>query len=129
MIYGIGIDIVENARLKKWVKDDRLISRFFNEKEFFNGVHDEAHDAAVCQHYASRFAVKEAFSKALGTGLIAFNLRDIYVEKASSGRPEIILQNSAKKLMEERCKNAKILVTLSHEKSCSVACVVIEVEK
>ncbi len=129
MIFGIGIDIVETARFKKWIYNPNMISRFFNKKEMYSGPHDPAHEGAACQHYAARFAAKEAFSKALGTGISGFELSDVFIEKKSSGKPELRVENSARKLLETRCRNANILVTLSHEKSCAVACVIIEIEK
>ena len=75
MIFGIGTDIVAVSRFEKWVKTPYMIHRFFNEKELFVGKST----AAACQHYAARFAVKEAFSKALGTGLVGFELKDVFI--------------------------------------------------
>ena len=80
------------------------------------------------EHYASRFAVKEAFSKALGTGVAGFQLGDIYVGHNEDGKPELYLEGRANALVEMRCgKSARISVSLSHEKEYAVAFVVIEV--
>ena len=73
MIYGIGSDIAEVKRFEKWVKNPQMIDRFFNEREVSKGKNI----FAMCQHLAVRFAAKEAFSKALGTGLSGFELKDV----------------------------------------------------
>ena len=59
MIYGVGVDIAKVSRFKKWVLNEEMLERFFALGEIIkNG--SELHK---CEHYASRFAVKEAFSK------------------------------------------------------------------
>ncbi|HAH63681.1 MAG TPA: holo-[acyl-carrier-protein] synthase [Treponema sp.] len=124
MIYGIGTDITDVARFSKWVKDPSMTARFFNERE----VQRSGSESFLCQHYAVRFAAKEAFSKALGTGITGFELHDIYIEKNTEGKPELRTQGTAAALLEKRCgRNAKIYVSLSHEKEFAVAFVVIEV--
>ena len=72
-----------------------------------------------------RFAAKEAFSKALGTG-ICFDLRDVFVKKNADGKPELYFSEKLKKLLEEKCGECRIFVSLSHEKEYAVANVVIE---
>lgn len=132
MIYGIGIDLVEVSRFKKWIKDENLILRYFNEKEMSETEKNEKSDlserqlSAMSQHYAVRFAAKEAFSKALGTGLSGFDLRDVYVLKEESGKPYIALGQSAQKVFDEKCPGARIFLSLSHEKEYAIANVIIE---
>lgn len=129
MIFGIGIDLVEVSRFKKWIKDEQLITRYFNEKEMSEKNLSELTErqiSALCQHYAVRFAAKEAFSKALGTGLSGFDLRDVYVLKEESGKPYIALGESAKKVFDEKCPGSKIFLSLSHEKDYAIANVIIE---
>ncbi|MBR5966175.1 MAG: holo-ACP synthase [Treponema sp.] len=143
MIFGIGLDLAKCSRFEKWVKDPKMLERFFNPKEFFesrNGSapasaegpavpQKQAALSAACQHYAARFAAKEAFSKALGTGL-AFDLRDIYVQKEQSGKPNLVLKNSALEALKKACpswQSAKIFVSLTHEKEYAAAQVIIEI--
>ena len=127
MIFGIGTDIVETKRFKKWVKNPEILKRFFTPEEQYSGdVSDKRHENSICQHYAVRFAAKEAFSKALGTGILGFELKDIYIEKNTEGKPSMVLKNKALKLLNERCGNANIFVSLSHEKEYATAFVVIE---
>ena len=73
MIAGIGTDIAEVKRFEKWVQNPEMLERFFNEKEMSSAKSE----AARCQHYAVRFAAKEAFSKALGTGISGFSLKEV----------------------------------------------------
>lgn len=121
MIFGIGTDIAEVRRFERWVKNPELIKRYFNEEEcFFSGTL-----SAKCQHYAVRFAAKEAFFKALGTG-ICFDLKDVYIKKNKDGKPELYFSESMKKILEEKCGECKVFVSLSHEKEYAVANVVIE---
>jgi len=123
MIYGIGTDITEVKRFQKWVKDSDIINRFFNKEEMSSAKSE----SSKCEHYAARFAAKEAFSKALGTG-IAFDLKDVFIKKNSEGKPFLQIENSAKKLLDERCGKCNVHVSLSHEKEYAIAYVIIEKE-
>lgn len=122
MIYGIGTDITEVKRFKKWVEKD-LVSRFFNKEEIIECKSLQS----ACEHFAARFAAKEAFSKALGTGLTGFSLKDVYVVKNESGKPFLKLKDSALELFKKRCGNAQIHLSLSHEKEYALAYVIIEI--
>ena len=124
MIAGIGTDIAEVKRFEKWVKESEMIERFFNEKERCReGLKSEA---AKCQHYAARFAAKEAFSKALGTGISGFSLQEVYIVNDENGKPILKVEGSALKLMEEKFGECRLFVSLSHEKEYATAFVVIE---
>lgn len=122
MIFGIGTDITECARFERWIADPQMIRRFFNEKEMMAA----GTLSARCQHYAVRFAAKEAFSKAVGTGITGFELKDIYVEKDASGKPYLKVTGSAAVMLEKRCGACTVHVSLSHEKEYALAFVVIE---
>lgn len=122
MIIGIGVDISEVSRFEKWVKNKDLLCRFFNEQE----MSDKESVSLLCQHYAARFAAKEAFSKALGTGILGFNLTEVFVTHDKLGKPELMLTGKAKEKFEEICGEGKIHLSLSHEKNNAIAFVVIE---
>lgn len=122
MICGIGTDIAEVKRFEKWVKNPEMIERFFNEKERSSAKSD----SAKCQHYAVRFAAKEAFSKALGTGIIGFNLKDVYITNNSEGKPELNIEGAALSLLKKRLGDCNAFVSLSHEKEYAVAFVILE---
>lgn len=129
MIFGTGIDLVEVKRFKKWVQNPAIIRRYFNPKEMkadSDGALTDRQCSAMSQHYAVRFAAKEAFSKAMGTGISGFELKDVFVQNEKSGKPYLVLENSARKLFEEKCPGARIFLSLSHEKEYAVANVIIE---
>ena len=122
MIGGIGTDITEVKRFEKWVKNPEMLQRFFNEKEMSSAKSD----SAKCQHYAARFAAKEAFSKALGTGITGFNLKEVYITNNSEGAPLLNIEGAAFSLMKERLGNCNAFVSLSHEKEYAIAYVILE---
>lgn len=129
MIFGIGVDIVEVSRFKKWIFNSSLIQRYFNEKEIdieFNENLTDRQISALSQKLAVRFAAKEAFSKALGTGISGFELKDVYILNYQNGQPYVVLENSAKEVFKRICGDAKIFVSLSHEKEYAIANVIIE---
>ena len=123
MISGIGIDTIEVARVaREIVRSDGFKERYFS-----------AGEIAYCElkrgrarNYAARFAAKEAFFKALGTGYrggLAF--REVEVVNNRLGKPEIVLRGKAKEL----CRKLKIRgihVSLTHIKDYSSAVVITE---
>ncbi len=123
MLFGIGCDIIKVSRFEKWIKNPDIIKRFYNQNElapFSWSVQKQ------CEHYAVRFAAKEAFAKALGCGLI-FPLRNVWVLNKDSGKPILCIADRAKQEMEQRCgQNVIVHLTLSHEKEYAIAYVAIE---
>lgn len=125
MIFGVGCDIAKVSRFEKWVLSKDMIKRFYNESEC---ISESASLQRKCEFYASRFAAKEAFSKALGTGIRGFNLNEVFISKDDNKKPEIKVLGNAKKLLEEKCgEKYKIHVSLSHEKEYALAFVAIEI--
>ncbi len=122
MIVGIGVDIVQNSRLKKWLENDKMLERFFHP---FEVEYVKEHKAAGLEHLAARFAAKEAFVKALGTGFRGIECKDICVRNESSGKPVLFLERSAMKKLFEKEVNATHL-SISHEKEYTVAMVILE---
>ena len=124
-VRGIGCDIAGVERFRKWVSSPAMIARFFNSKEILSDT--SASEQRLCEHYAVRFAAKEAFSKALGTGLSGFDLRDVYIVKDKNSRPFVAVQGRAREVLEKICgKNCSVHVSLSHEKEYAMAFVAIE---
>ncbi|MCH5290795.1 MAG: holo-ACP synthase [Treponema sp.] len=125
MIFGIGCDIAKVSRFERWVKNPELLERFFNREEHAKGT--SVSMQRLSEYYAVRFAAKEAFSKALGTGLSGFSLRDVYVAKDELNRPSLAVTGGAWSLLCERAgENPLVQVSLSHEKEYALAFVVIE---
>lgn len=123
-----GVDIIEIERIKKAIQKDngRLISKVFTEAE---RDYCEKRLMSKHQHYAVRFAAKEAVSKALGTGIAGgLALVDIEVVKDERGKPDIKLHGKAKKIADEMgVKSMKL--SLSHCDSYAVANVVCLIEE
>ena len=122
MIAGIGTDIAAVHRFEKWIKNPEMIERFFNEKERSTA----GSVAAQCEHYAARFAAKEAFSKALGTGITGFGLKEVYITNDNEGKPVLNIEGQALSVMKQRLGDCNAFVSLSHEKEYAVAFVVLE---
>ncbi len=118
---GIGIDIVDVNRIKHWLTVKGLPQRFFNQSEL-----EDARKKGSAEPFslAARFAAKEAFGKALGSGLKDIRLKDICVINDEKGKPELSVFNSALKAFTES-GGKEIHLSLSHEKNMAVAVVVI----
>lgn len=125
MIYGIGTDIVEVQRVEEKIRK----GNGFRELVFTPYEIAYCEERAACyEHYAVRFAAKEALLKALGTGWGngGVNFNEIEVRNNTAGRPELhFIGNAAARYDELNIK--QILVSLSHIKSTAVAMVIIEV--
>jgi holo-[acyl-carrier protein] synthase len=124
VIVSTGIDIVEVGRMREILaRTPRFRTRVFTERE---RGHCDARGAASAQHYAARFAAKEAALKALGTGWSGgVGWRDVEVVNDSSGRPELILSGTALELF--RLSGAtRAHLSLSHTAEHAVAQVLFE---
>ena len=123
MIYGIGTDITEVDRMEKAVsRNNSFKDRVFapDEQDYCEG------NAITFQHYAARFAAKEAFLKAFGTGLRnGLELNEIVVVVDELGKPSIELRGTTKQTCAE-AGIGDIHLSLSHIKETAIAFVVIE---
>jgi len=122
VIKGIGIDIVYVHRMKRWRTTPGLLERFFHGEEISAAL--EKGNGAD-QSLAARFAAKEAFGKALGTGLRGIVLKDIMVKNNHDGQPEMLVSGTALSALES-CGAEKIHVSLTHERDDAIAMVVLE---
>jgi len=120
MITGIGVDIVEVADIERRLRRETFVNIFSDAER----AHADSLPLQRAEIFAARFAAKEAFGKALGTGLrIGWNLRDIAVVNDGNGRPHLELGPALKELLPP---GATVHVSLSHIKTHAVAVVVIE---
>ncbi len=120
-IQGIGVDVVDVQRMKQMLaeKGDAFVSKVFTETEI-----------AYCrkkknphEHFAARFAAKEAVSKAMQTGWSGeFRWKDLEVANEPSGAPKVILYRE----VAETLKSSRVLLSLSHTENTVVAFAVIE---
>ncbi len=125
-LFGVGTDIIRVNRLKKSLKKKLFLSRIFNEEEIIKCERTKKY----LNCFAKRFAAKEAFSKALGTGISkGINFNEIIVLNEKSGKPYIKLVNKTKKIVGRKLKKKKYKISLSiaDEKDYAVAFVTISI--
>ena len=120
MILGIGTDIIEIERVRRAVSREHFRCRVFTETE---QNYCESRGAQSAASYAARFAAKEAFFKALGTG-IATNLTEVEIQNDAAGQPKIFLHGDAEILAAEK-NIAQIFVSLSHSREYATAVAVL----
>ena len=118
-----GVDITEISRIKKSLENPRFLTRFFSveEQALYALRRSDAAFAAGC------FSAKEAFSKALGTGVRGFALWEVSVPRDKLGKPRLVLTGAARTLAEER--GLSFDVSITHTKDHAVAFVVGYTEK
>ena len=124
-ILGIGVDIVENKRFKKAIKNKKLIKRLFTLSEIKNSrlIKDKS------TFFSKKFAAKESFSKALGTGFKkGLNFKDIEILNNNLGKPFFRLNNKLKKIILKtlKVKNFELFLSISDEKEYSIAFTIIQ---
>ena len=123
MIYGTGIDLVENDRIAKIIAKwgDKFLSRIFTPGEIaYCGRH--FHSAI---HYGARFAAKESFLKAIGTGMgRGVQMLDIEVVRAESGKPRLRLHGEALRHIQEAGVR-EVHLSITHTKKYAQAMVVL----
>ncbi len=121
MIRGIGIDAVEVERIENTMRnwEERFLDKVFTprERDYCLSKFKPA------QHFAVRFAAKEALSKAVATGWAgSFRWKDVEVVNAPSGRPEIRLSGGLARVLA----GCAIHLSLTHSESSAVAVVIVE---
>lgn len=125
MIFGIGTDIVEVARIEASIQQfgDDFAKRILAESELASYL--ESHIKA--RFLAKRFAAKEAFSKALGTGLRApATFQNIAVSHDDLGKPLLVLAPELQALLQSK-NITQMHISISDEKNLAAAFVVLEV--
>ncbi len=122
MIVGIGLDVVHVSRLAHWLDTPGLLSRFFHPEELETAL---SRGSSATLSLAARFAAKEAFGKAIGTGLSGITLKNIEVLNNHNGKPCIRLFGNARQAFENTGAT-HIHLSLTHEHDNALAMVVIE---
>ncbi len=122
MIVGLGTDLVDVPRFSKSIENESFIRRVFSsaEIEYCNSVANKA------ERFAARFAAKEAFAKALGTGFregMAF--KEVEVVNNENGKPSIQLIGATAKALSN-VNMAKVLLTISHTTTMATATVILQ---
>ena len=124
-ILGIGVDIVENSRIKKSLKNNQFINRIFTSSEILLGKKIKN----KVPYYSKRFAAKEAFSKSIGIGFRDnLNFKDISVVNDKFGKPYFVITDKIKKIIKKQFKisSFNFFISISDEKKYSVAYVILQ---
>ena len=124
-ILGIGVDIVENLRISKLLKNKLFIERIFSNSEILIANKTKAKEG----YYAKRFAAKEAFAKSVGTGFRDdFNFKDISIVNNKIGKPSFVINEKIKKIVKKQFKTTSFnfFLSISDEKKYSVAYVILQ---
>jgi holo-[acyl-carrier protein] synthase len=108
--------------MDRWLKVPGLLERYFHPEELSLAL---AKGNGAKLSLAARFAAKEAFGKALGTGLAGIVLKDIMVKNRHNGQPEIVVSGTALAALE-RSGASRVHLSLTHERDNAVAMVVLE---
>ena len=124
MIFGIGNDIVEVERIQKAAdRTENFLKKLFTDKE---RRYCDDRKAGKYQSYAARYAAKEAFFKAMGTGYrYGFAFHEVEVLNDALGKPEVHVTGRVAEFLKEK-KIQHIHLSLSHVKEMATAFVVLE---
>ena len=122
---GIGVDIVKNKRLISLTKNKYFINRTFGKNEIL--ISKKLTNKT--NYFSKRFAAKEAFAKALGTGFRGdLNFKDIQILNDKLGKPYYLINPKIKNLVKKKkkIKNFNLFLSISDEKEYSVAFTIIQ---
>jgi holo-[acyl-carrier protein] synthase len=123
-ILGVGTDIVECLRIARMIErhGELFIARVYTDQEI---EYCSARKAAT-QHYAGRWAAKEAVLKSLGTGWQGgISWRDIEIRNDRHGSPSVTLRAAAREVCEQ-ARIRRVHVSISHCRSYAMACAIAE---
>ena len=124
-ILGIGVDIIENNRIKNSLKNTKFKKRIYSDKELRQYVLSKNKN----NYFSKRFAAKEAFAKALGTGFrINLNFKDIEIIKDKMGKPGYTKTKKITKIVQKKfkVKNFNCFLSISDNKDYSTAFAIIQ---
>tara|TARA_Y100001958_G_scaffold92426_1_gene63032 strand:+ start:1205 stop:1594 length:390 start_codon:yes stop_codon:yes gene_type:complete len=124
-IIGIGVDIIDNKRIKNSIKNKNFLNRIFGSHELLKSKNI----LNKTNYFAKRFAAKESLSKALGTGFKdGLNFKDIQILNNKIGKPYYLLNKKLENFIKKKkkLKNFILFLSISDEKDYSVAFTIIQ---
>ena len=124
-ILGIGVDIVDNSRIDRSLKNNSFIKRVFSKSEILSAKKTKDKKS----YYSKRFAAKEAFSKSIGTGFRDnLNFKDISIINNKLGKPSFVITEKIKKIIKKHFKTSSFnfFLSISDEKKYSIAYVILQ---
>jgi len=124
-ILGVGVDIIENKRIKNSIKNKSFITRTFGSREikFSKKISNKS------KFFSKRFAAKEAFAKSLGTGFRKdLNFKDIEILNDKMGKPYYFKSKKINNLIYKKfkIKSYDLFLSISDEKDYSIAFTIIQ---
>lgn len=124
--FSIGIDAVNIERAKRL--SEHFVSSYYHENEI-SRAQSIANPERRAEYLASRFAVKEALCKAMGTGVAGNSLREIETAAMPSGKPSLVLHGSVKSRFHSIFgADASTALSLTHEPPLAIAIVQVSYE-
>ena len=124
-ILGIGVDIIQNKRIKDLIKNKNFILRTFSSNE----IKFSKKTSMKTNYFAKRFAAKESFAKSLGTGFgKKLEFRDIEVLNDKIGKPYFLQSKKMNDIIKKRfkIKRYNLFLSISDEKDYSVAFTILQ---
>ena len=124
-IVGIGVDIIQNKRIKDLIKNNNFINRVFSKNEILIS----RNFSNKSNFFAKRFAAKESLSKAIGSGIRdKLNFKDIEISNDKLGKPFYNLNKKLRYFISKRKKIKKfdLFLSISDEKEYSIAFTIIQ---
>ena len=124
-ILGIGVDLVDNLRINKSLKNSFFIKRIFSKEEILIAKKVKNKTS----YYSKRFAAKEAFAKSIGTGFRDnLNFKDISIVNNKKGKPSFVITSKIKKIIKKIFKTSSFnfLLSISDDKKYSIAYVILQ---
>jgi len=124
-ILGIGVDIIKNQRIIKLIKNKKFLDRIYNKEEIIFSKKEKNRN----NFYAKRFAAKESFSKALGTGIRGkLNFKDIIILNDKFGKPFYKKTKKIDSLINKKFKIKKynLFLSISDERDYSIAFTILQ---
>ncbi len=124
-ILGIGVDIIENKRIKNLLKKKIFMNRTYskNEIKFSKNLKNKVN------YFAKRFAAKESFAKSIGTGFRQnLNFKDIEILNDKLGKPYFIISKKINKIIVNKYKlnDYNLFLSISDEKNFSIAFTILQ---
>ena len=124
-ILGIGVDIIQNKRIKSSIKNKLFVSRTFGNKE----IYFSRNTSDKTNYFAKRFAAKEALAKSIGTGFRNnLNFKDIQILNDKIGKPYYQKSKKIDKIINKKfkVKTYDLFLSISDEKDYSIAFTILQ---
>jgi holo-[acyl-carrier protein] synthase len=124
-ILGIGVDIIQNSRIKRLIIKKSFINRAFGKKE----IKLSKKEKNKVNYFAKRFAAKESFVKSLGTGFREnLNLKDIEILNDKLGKPYFFISKKIHNIINKKfkIKRFNLFLSISDEKDYSIAFTILQ---